>query len=159
MRVLDFQISDQKETEEFIRSIYQEMGWIAYWDNEFNNLYKYFNVPLNNASFIIAKENKKIIATAVLVKLNSTTGIAKKFYIHKDYRGTGLAQNMLKALIAKAKESGLQKIVLDVLKSNLRAIKFYEKSGFQKYKQQPITSWSESQRPDIFYYYFLETNL
>lgn len=38
-----------------------------------------------------------------------------------------------KFLCSIYKEIGISKIVLDVVRSNIRAIRFYEKSGFRKY--------------------------
>lgn len=154
MEIVNFTPLGQKETAEFLRSIYKEMGWIEYWDEGFNNLYKHFNLP-NSGFFLVVKDNNKIIATAILQKLDNKTGIAKKFYIHKDYRGLGIAQNLLKAFIKRVTEIGISKIVLDVVKNNTRAIRFYEKSGFKKYNQKPIDAWYESTRPDVFYYYYL----
>lgn len=154
MEIVDFTHLDQKEAAAFLRSIYKEMGWIEYWDEGFDNLYNHFNLS-EDGFFLLVKDDNKIIATAILQKLDKKVGIVKKFYVHKKYRGLGVAQNLLKSFIKKAEEIGVSKVVLDVVKSNIRAIKFYEKRGFRKYNQEPVNAWYESTRPGVFYYYYL----
>lgn len=53
-------------------------------------------------------------------------------YVKEEYRGQGVSDALLQALIAKARELGKVKIELDVTAGNARALKFYEKYGFQK---------------------------
>lgn len=50
----------------------------------------------------------------------------------KAYWGQGIGEIVLLSLIKKAKEYGLKTIWLKVLKTNIRAIKLYEKCGFHE---------------------------
>lgn len=50
----------------------------------------------------------------------------------KDYWGKGVGSHILSMLIGKARNKGLKSIWLKVLKTNIRAIKLYEKYGFSK---------------------------
>lgn len=154
MEIIDFTTKDQKETEMFLRSIYKEMGWEETAEDVFDNLQEYFHLP-NGGIFLLLKENSKIIGTAAIKKLNNEEGIAKRFFIHKDYRGSGVAQTLLNALIKRAKKINLSKIVLDVIKNNQRAIRFYEKNGFKRYNQKPIEEWFETLEPETYFYYYL----
>ncbi|MEM9277912.1 MAG: GNAT family N-acetyltransferase [Pseudomonadota bacterium] len=51
-----------------------------------------------------------------------------RMHILPEYFGTGLADDLIRATLAK--HTGLQSIALKVLKGNDRAIAFYEKHGF-----------------------------
>lgn len=48
-----------------------------------------------------------------------------------DYWGYGIGKNLLNASIVWAKSNGIQKIVLYVLKENQKAVRLYEKLGFE----------------------------
>lgn len=48
----------------------------------------------------------------------------------KDYWGCGIGKNLLKESITWADSNGIKKITLNVLETNEKAIKLYEKSGF-----------------------------
>lgn len=52
--------------------------------------------------------------------------------IRKEYRGHGIAYEMLKQLLEKAREMGLEEFTLEVRESNQSAICLYQKLGFQK---------------------------
>jgi len=51
---------------------------------------------------------------------------------HKDYRGQGIGQELLEAAFAKARESGMSVIGLNVDHGNPRAKALYERMGFVK---------------------------
>jgi len=53
-----------------------------------------------------------------------------RFYVDHDYHGRGVAQPLMDACIATAREMGCQTIWLGVWERNPRAIRFYEKCGF-----------------------------
>jgi RimJ/RimL family protein N-acetyltransferase len=50
--------------------------------------------------------------------------------VHKDFRGQGIGYCLVKRTLARAAERGLERIELEVLASNLPAIRLYEKVGF-----------------------------
>ncbi len=77
---------------------------------------------------LVATEDGKIVG-ASLAKMDARNQAwLDRLHLLPGYFGSGLAQNLLRATIAK--HSGLQTIALKVLKANLRAIAFYEKHGF-----------------------------
>ncbi|MEA4977917.1 MAG: GNAT family N-acetyltransferase [Methanomassiliicoccaceae archaeon] len=53
-----------------------------------------------------------------------------KFYIKKDYRGSGLAKYSLRHIVDIAERMGLRSIYLTVHRKNARAISAYEHMGF-----------------------------
>lgn len=52
-------------------------------------------------------------------------------YLRESEQGSGLANVLLQALMDFAKESGLRQLELNVNQTNIRAIRFYERHGFQ----------------------------
>lgn len=52
--------------------------------------------------------------------------------IHKDYRNQGYGRRLMEIALASSVEYGIERIELDVLKSNVIAISLYEKFGFRK---------------------------
>jgi ribosomal protein S18 acetylase RimI-like enzyme len=49
---------------------------------------------------------------------------------HPDYRGLGIATQLLTALEAEARNHGYARMQLEVQTSNTAAIRFYEKHGY-----------------------------
>lgn len=153
MEILHFQPKHQQVTEAFLNTIYREMGWVDQ-GGELTNLYNYFHLP-HDGFFLLAREDAKIIGTAGSLRLNDKEAVMKRFYIHTNHRGTGVAKKLLEEFIKNAKAMNITRIVLDVSKNNKRAIRFYEKNGFVRYYQNPIPGWNESLQPATYYYYFL----
>lgn len=66
-----------------------------------------------------------------------------------------MSAQLLEATVNEAVRRGFTKIELDVYYENLHAIRFYEKHGFTKFDPVSVDEWPESQRPDIFVYFYL----
>lgn len=60
----------------------------------------------------------------------SHTGILG-IYVHPDYRGRGIGEILLRQALKQAMLQGIERIELEVFESNTRAIKLYEKWGFE----------------------------
>ena len=52
--------------------------------------------------------------------------------VHENYRRCGVGSSIMNALIAEAKSKDISFITLEVRQSNISAIEFYTKNGFQK---------------------------
>ncbi|MBV8357623.1 MAG: GNAT family N-acetyltransferase [Deltaproteobacteria bacterium] len=57
------------------------------------------------------------------------TGYVASMYVRENERGTGLADRLMKALLAHAAEC-VEQVMLAVEAGNMRAIKFYQRHGF-----------------------------
>ena len=74
------------------------------------------------------------------LKLNSTTEFItsekicqlQKIYVLKDFLSMKIGSKLQNLLLAKAKELAFKNVWLSVLKTNERAIQFYQKNGFKK---------------------------
>lgn len=59
------------------------------------------------------------------------------FYVTPGYHGTKAASFLMSAIIEEARSDGIAQLELFVAAENARAIRFYEKSGFQKVGTHP----------------------
>lgn len=68
--------------------------------------------------------------------------------IHPSFAGKGLGAAMMKAIIKYAKEKGFLRIELSVLITNEKAIRLYEKAGFEK--EGVLRKYSHLQKENQF---------
>lgn len=86
-----------------------------------------------------AKDGECIVSIASLERLayrmshRAELGISVLW----DYWGQGIATQMMERLIAFTRENGIEIIELDVRSDNTRAIRLYERFGFQKIGTYP----------------------
>jgi ribosomal protein S18 acetylase RimI-like enzyme len=55
----------------------------------------------------------------------------RRFYVHRDWQGRGVAQSLMMASLEAAVERGARTVWLAVWERNLRAQAFYRKCGFE----------------------------
>ena len=60
-------------------------------------------------------------------------------YVHNEYRGQGVAQDLYNALYNFAIENGIRKIILGTYERLGREINFYKKNGFVEYEHNNYT--------------------
>lgn len=60
------------------------------------------------------------------------------FIVNEGYRGQGLSKELLNFAVKKAEESGVKSIDLNIEPDNEKALKVYEKSGFNIEKLQLV---------------------
>lgn len=71
------------------------------------------------------------IALCYFNKPEEGVGYISSFSVRNEYQKKGIAGNLIKKVTKYAKEEHFSKISLEVNKSNMNAIKFYEKYGFK----------------------------
>ena len=83
------------------------------------------------AVFLVAKENEKTVG---YIGANNILGevFITNIAVTKPFRRMGVASLLLKTLIEKCREEKAQYLTLEVRKSNISAIKLYEKFSFSK---------------------------
>lgn len=81
-------------------------------------------------------ENRSHRATIIMV------------YLRESERGAGLADELLKAVMDFAKEDGVRQLELNVNHTNARAIRFYERHGFERVGKIPAALIDEGQEVD-----------
>ena len=83
-----------------------------------------------NSSYIVAKENNKVIGFAGIIDLLDDAEITN-IVIKKSERKKGIGSLLLEKLIEMAKELNKSSISLEVNENNIPAKSLYEKYGFK----------------------------
>lgn len=79
---------------------------------------------------VVGISGESVIAYSLLIDQGDTTFISK-FYVAPESHGNGMATRLMNEAKAFAAERGASRLQLAVNKFNERALRFYEKSGFQ----------------------------
>lgn len=85
------------------------------------------------------QEKEETIGMGALVELKEGTGEIKRMYVKPEYRGKGLGREMLRLLLAKAKEYGLSEIYLETGAFMTSAQGLYRSMGFHDRSEYPET--------------------
>lgn len=88
---------------------------------------------------LAAKDGERIVSIASLERFSNRMSHRAELGISvlREYWGQGIASQMMERLIAFAKENGIEIIELEVRSDNARAIRLYERFGFQKLGTYP----------------------
>jgi RimJ/RimL family protein N-acetyltransferase len=70
------------------------------------------------------------IAALMRLKDKAEVGLLMQVWVSPDYRGTGVAWNLMDSIFQWAGQNNFHKIIAGVTMNNTRALKFYAKYGF-----------------------------
>jgi len=135
VEIIEFDPIYKKEIYDFVMEIkVNELGWKSDATDllEIEKIYL-----LGNGNFWIALDSNRVVGTIALEDKGEKTGYLQRMYLAKEYRGTGLAQKLLNNLLEFAKNRNLKEIFLGTTPVAKRAIRFYEKSGFERILHLP----------------------
>lgn len=137
MKIIEFDPKYTQEIYDFVMSVKSnEIGW----KSEPEDLHDISNFYLKDGgNFWLALEDEKIVGTLALKNMGENRGYLERMFLAKEQRGTGLAQKMLKLLLDRAKEAGINEIYLATTTTPVteRAIAFYKKMGFVQIDKLP----------------------
>jgi N-acetylglutamate synthase-like GNAT family acetyltransferase len=91
----------------------------------------------NRSNFWIAIENEKVIGTIALSNYGNNRGYLKRMYVHKDFRGKGVADELFSTVIKFARENNYKEIFLATIEDMVAANKFYVKKSFKRINSLP----------------------
>lgn len=102
--------------------------------------------------YLVIEKNHELIGFAKLVKNHSTKGLEGKktaeiarIYVAQAYHGQQLGAQLMQACLNEAKDFGVETVWLGVWEHNPKAIRFYEKMGFQRFGEHIFTLGTEVQ--------------
>ncbi|MES2014469.1 MAG: GNAT family N-acetyltransferase [Patescibacteria group bacterium] len=87
--------------------------------------------------FVVAKDDSRIIGMGALYlnqKIGKLAGYIEDVIVDATYRGQGLGEKIVQALIASARERHVPSITLTSRPERTAAHRLYEKLGFTKYE-------------------------
>lgn len=89
----------------------------------------------NDCPFMVAMNDSTVVGWCDIVPY-SLEGFrhraAMGMGLHRDFRGQGIGERLLRAALTAAEKRGLERIELEVYASNEPAIRLYEKVGFAR---------------------------
>ena len=90
------------------------------------------DIKNKNYNYLVAKNNDGKIIGYIGISYVLDSADIISIVVHKDYTQKGIATLLLQEIFAFTKENNIQKIMLEVRKSNIPAQKLYEKHGFKQ---------------------------
>ncbi len=88
-----------------------------------------------NVVFIVAKDGKKIVGMAMLYvmqKLGKRIAYVEDVVVLSEYRGRGLGEKIMRAIIATARAKKVRTLNLTSRPARVAANKLYQKLGFEQ---------------------------
>lgn len=87
---------------------------------------------IDNGGFLwLVKAGEEIIGTAGIMKDTDTVFEIIKMFVSPSWRGKGISKLLIETCLAKAKEIGVEKLILFSNHQLETALKLYEKYGFR----------------------------
>lgn len=84
-----------------------------------------------NAVWFLAYEQEAILAHCAVYMNQPENAFISSIAVRKEMRGKGIGDCLWKSVEKEAKQKGVSRIRLEVIKTNLSGIRFYKKQGCQ----------------------------
>ena len=113
------------------------------FDDEIEHLSEQYGPP--RGAFLLAEVNGRAIGCVGLRRYDESSGEIKRLYVDPPGRGHGAGRALTQAIIARGRELGYARLVLDTLPSMTEARALYTSLGFvsiQPYRHNPIEGTS-----------------
>jgi ribosomal protein S18 acetylase RimI-like enzyme len=97
---------------------------------------RHYSIDLARSLVVVSRSGGEREPVGItLLGLREDRGWCGGFGIVPEYRGTGAARFLLDALVGRCRELALSSLQLEVLGQNERAIRLYERGGFQRTRE------------------------
>jgi ribosomal protein S18 acetylase RimI-like enzyme len=146
--IIEYTDDMQGRVHEFFSEVFPESNK----DFELNGRHSVFaDINRNFIGFWCMLDGEKIIGTVALKKLNDKECELKGLYLFKKYHGNKLGYRLTKTAVDFAREQGFSLVKLDTMSAYERALRLYEKMGFQRCER-----YNSNERANIFMELYLE---
>ena len=103
------------------------------WDHDLDTIEEtYLN---GSGTFLIVELDGKMVGMGAFRRFDADTAEVKRMRVDPEHQRKGIGTELLDRLLAKAKERGYTRAVLDVSTLQPAAIHLYESKGFELYKE------------------------
>ena len=123
MEILKMNLEDVEEVESILLEEFDD-----FWSS---NILKE-EIKNETRSFIVAKENKKILGFAGISVASGEIEELMNIVVKKNKRRCGIGKKLLEEIIKISCKTNLKILELEVRSTNFSAIKLYESFGFEK---------------------------
>ena len=131
IKFIEFEDKYKQQVIDFWMKICVDEFGFKEWEKDIKNMDNY-TYKQNGGNFWLAIDNEEVIGTISLQNLGQGNGLLKAMYVHYEYRNKKIASKLMEILLEFAKENHYKKIKLDTYKEFVAAIRFYEKTGFER---------------------------
>jgi len=119
-----------------MRALFDEYIAVAL-DGELKRLQDIFSEAKRNA-FWVVEAGGTIVGTFGIEARSDDCTELRRMYLDRSFRGCGIAQKMLHAAEARARDLGFSRMILSTAEVQKAAIAFYRKHGYQLIKTEVV---------------------
>lgn len=148
MRIVPYFDKYEEKTIKLVLNILEnEFGFCGIDRPDLYKISETYQKDKNN--FWIAIEKEEVIGTIALSNYGKNRGYLRRMYVHKNFRGKGVASKLFSILIKFAGDNNYKDLFLGTVEDMFIANKFYLKMGFKRINSLPqdIPSFGDT----IFY--------
>jgi len=118
------------EDPDFINLVKSLNAYLAIVDGEDHAFYMQYNGLDHLKHVVVAYEEDLPVGCGSFKEFNKESVEIKRMYVNPDFRGTGIAFEILNALEVWAKELNYKKCILETGKRQVEAVSFYTKNEY-----------------------------
>jgi len=126
------------QNEDFIRLVNALDADLAKRDGEEHEYYDQFNKIDNIKHTVVAYHDEHPIGCGAIKKFDEQSMEVKRMFVLADFRGKGVADQILNELEKWASELSALRCVLETGKRQHEAVRFYQRSGYK-----PISNYGQ----------------
>lgn len=130
-KILEYRNEFENDIKNLISCIYIEEFKVEVGTDEIINEDIYGYIEKGGNFWIAVDDDNNILGTIGAKIVDEETLEIKRMYVKKEYRGYGIAQDLLNTLEAYAVQNGFKFLVLGTYERMERAIGFYKKNLFE----------------------------
>lgn len=93
--------------------------------------YSQYNASTDLAVVVLAYHDGQAVGCGGLKRYDDHTGEVKRMFVKPDFRGMGIASQILGELEQCARDAGFTATILETGKMQIEALRFYPKNGYQ----------------------------
>ncbi|HEY1037811.1 MAG TPA: GNAT family N-acetyltransferase [Bacteroidia bacterium] len=133
--IAPFEDHHQPQIDEIMSSIADEFS-----ENIFSSQFKKLNeiARLPTHIYWVAKSGGTVLGTCGYCLLENNKIELKRMFLHKDFRGQGVAQALVDTVMNAATDKNISTVYLGTMEQFKAAQAFYEKNGFTKIPREEL---------------------
>ncbi len=102
------------------------------WELGQSDYAQYEKIVVEQGLSLGAYENDLLVGVAVAERQDwNRSLVVQEFHVHEAFRGRGIGRELMEALVDTTRRVGLQVLVCETQNTNVPAIRFYRRVGFE----------------------------
>jgi putative acetyltransferase len=142
MLIRKFESKDQVSAKALIYAGLKE--YFGFIDETLNPDLEDIALSFQGGCFLVGEVDDEIVATGGYKPFDDQTVKIERVSIHSNFRRLGYASQLASAIVAEAKKTGYQRVVLETTSDWERAVQFWLRNGFRITHVDDSGEWSET---------------